>query len=146
MSLTRSAYGWVLPRSDKHFAGYLAKAPKVEGRRMYQPEHIHESLALCPLRRVAVDVGAHVGFWSYYLALAFDSVHAFEPARFMCQCFEQNVRSKNVTLHRIALGNRSGSVEAEIVEQYAAIEFLQSLGASVVHRVVHDFVLAWPGA
>jgi hypothetical protein len=112
MSLTRSAYGWVLPRSDKHFAAYLANAPKVEGRRMYQPEHINQAMALCPGRRVAVDVGAHVGFWSYYLALAFDAVHAFEPARLMCLCFEQNVRSKNVVLHRVALGNRSGSVEA----------------------------------
>jgi len=216
MSLTRSAYGWVLPRSDKHFAAYLANAPKVEGRRMYQPDHIHQSLALCQGRRVAVDVGAHVGFWSYYLALAFEQVHAFEPARLMCHCFEQNVRAKNVVLHRVALGNRSGSVEAEVVadntgasfvrdaekgavplkrldeyrleqldflkvdvegyerfvlegaldtltrcrpvviieqksfserygvEQYAALEFLQSLGATVVHRVVHDFVLAWP--
>jgi FkbM family methyltransferase len=216
VSLTRSAYGWVLPRSDKHFAAYLANAPKVEGRRMYQPDHINQALALCARRRVAVDVGAHVGFWSYYLALAFAQVHAFEPAALMCHCFQKNVRSKNVFLHCVALGNQSGRVDAEVVpdntgasfvrdavegavalkrldeyrlqavdflkvdvegyerfvlegardtltschpiviieqksfserygvEQYAALEFLQSLGASVIHRVVHDFVLAWP--
>lgn len=216
MSLTRSAFGWVLPRSDKHFAAYLANAPKVEGRRMYQPEHINQSVSCCRQRRAAADIGAHVGFWSYYLALAFESVHAFEPAPLMCHCFKRNVRARNVVLHRVALGNKIGSVESEVVpdntgasyvresaagsvplkrlddygleqldfvkvdvegyerfvlegaadtlarchpvviieqksfserygvEQYAAIEFLRSLGASVVQRVVHDFVLAWP--
>jgi len=66
MSATRSAFGWLLPASDRHFREYLATAPKVEGRRMYQPQHIERSLELCRGRRVAVDAGAHVGFWSYY--------------------------------------------------------------------------------
>ena len=71
MSATRSAYGWVLPASDRHFPKYLSTAPKVEGRRMYQSQHIQQSVQLCAQRRTAVDVGGHVGFWSYYLALAF---------------------------------------------------------------------------
>src|SRR5919201_3191109 len=56
MSDTRSAYGWVLPSNDRHFAGYLAAAPKVEGRRMYQPQHIQQALDFCHRRRMAVDV------------------------------------------------------------------------------------------
>lgn len=218
MSLTQSAYGWVLPASDQHFVAYLANAPTIQGRRMYQPEHIRRSVSACRQRRTAVDAGAHVGFWSYYLALAFESVHAFEPSQLMRQCFEQNVRAPHVVLHPVALGNKNGSVETEVVpdntgasyvreaasgavplkrlddyrleqvdfikvdvegyerfvlegaaatltrcrpvviveqksfsarygvEQYAAIEFLQSLGASVVEKVVQDFVLAWPNA
>jgi FkbM family methyltransferase len=216
MSLTRSAYGWVLPRSDRHFSGYLAGAPKVEGRRMYQPQHIQAALAHCARRRGAVDAGAHVGMWSYYLARAFSSVHAFEPAALMCHCFERNVEAKNVLLHRVALGNRSGSVKSELVPentgasfvsesadgdvplkrlddyalqeidlvkvdvegyerfvlegardtllrcrpiviieqkpfserygvaQYDALEYLQSLGAVLIDRVVEDFLLGWP--
>ena len=216
MTLTRSAYGWVLPRSDKHFAAYLANAPKVEGRRMYQPQHIQTALARCAQRRVAVDAGAHVGMWSFYLARAFGAVHAFEPAALMCHCFEKNVEAKNVVLHRVALGNRSGKVKSEVVAdntgasfvsesadgdvplrqldeyalpeldllkvdvegyerfvlegaretllrcrplvlieqkpfsarygvaQYDALEYLQSLGAVLVDRVVEDFLLGWP--
>jgi FkbM family methyltransferase len=215
MSLTRSAYGWVLPRSDKHFAAYLATAPKVEGRRMYQPQHIQAALARCERRRIAVDAGAHVGMWSYYLARAFEHVHAFEPAALMCHCFEQNVEAKNVVLHPVALGNRSGRAKSELVAdntgasfvsesaegdvplrrldeyrledvdfvkvdvegyerfvlegaretllrcrplvlieqkpfserygvaQYDALEYLQSLGAVLVDRVVEDFLLGW---
>jgi len=44
MSATRSAYGWVLPASDRHFPKYLSTAPKVDGRRMYQSQHIQQSL------------------------------------------------------------------------------------------------------
>jgi FkbM family methyltransferase len=102
---TRSAYGWVLPASDKHFAKYLAASPKVEGRRMYQPQHIQQSMQFCRLRRTAVDVGGHVGFWSYYLALQFSQVHAFEPNELFAQCFERNVKAKNAKLHRVALGD-----------------------------------------
>src|SRR4051812_27035325 len=104
MTSTRSAYGWLLPKSDRHFSQYLATAPKVEGRRMYQPQHIRSVLDICRSRRLAVDVGAHVGFWSYYLALAYQDVHAFEPSELFAQCFERNVRAKNVVLHRTALG------------------------------------------
>lgn len=114
MSSTRTAYGWVLPRTDKHFPQYLAQAPKVAGRRMYQPQHIQQAVQLCHSRRVAVDIGAHVGFWSYYLAEAFSSVHAFEPNESFAHCFERNVRSKNVRLHRVALGEAERKVVLEV--------------------------------
>ena len=114
MSATRSAYGWVLPASDRHFAKYLSTSPKVEGRRMYQPQHIEQTLQFCRLRRRAVDVGAHVGFRSYYLALAFARVEAFEPSELFAQCFERNVRAKAVTLHRVALGEAQGEIALEV--------------------------------
>jgi len=117
MTATRSAFGWVLPGSDRHFREYLATAPKVEGRRMYQPQHIERSLAACRSRRVAVDAGAHVGFCSYYLALAFAGVHAFEPNELFAQCFERNVRAKNVVLHRVALGDAQKNVALEVDAQ-----------------------------
>ena len=114
MSGIRSSHGWFLPSTDRHFPEYLAGAPKVEGRRMYQAQHIQQVLALCSERRVAVDVGGHVGFWSYYLAHAFREVHAFEPNAIFCQCFERNVREKNVRLHRVALGETKKAVALEV--------------------------------
>ena len=218
MSATRSAYGWVLPASDRHFSKYLSTAPKVEGRRMYQAQHIQQSLQFCALRRTALDVGGHVGFWSYYLSLAFQQVHAFEPNELFAQCFERNVRARGVTLHRVALGEVERRVALEVdpentgathvrpgvegaipmrrlddfgldevdfvkidvegferqvlegardtlarcrpvviveqkefagrygVEQYAAAELLQALGATVLAEVVKDLVFGWPGS
>jgi len=113
---TRSAYGWLLPAGDRHFSRYLSTAPKVEGRRMYQPQHINAVLEICRGRRLAADVGAHVGFWSYYLALVFRGVHAFEPSAAFARCFERNVRARNVVLHRVALGETAGMVALETVD------------------------------
>jgi FkbM family methyltransferase len=114
MSATRSAYGWVLPASDRHFSKYLSTAPKIEGRRMYQAQHIQQSVQFCTARRTALDVGGHVGFWSYYLATAFAKVHAFEPNELFAQCFERNVRAKKVTLHRVALGETERKIALEV--------------------------------
>ena len=142
MSATRSAYGWVLPASDRHFSGYLATAPKVEGRRMYQPQHIDRSLTLCRGRRVAVDAGAHVGFWSYYLALGFAAVHAFEPGDLFAQCFSRNVRAKHVVLHRVALGEEEASVQLETVAgNTGATHVLPGASGAVRMRRLDDYKL-----
>jgi FkbM family methyltransferase len=142
VSATRSAYGWVLPSSDRHFAAYLAKAPKLEGRRMYQPEHITKSVAMCRRRRVAIDVGAHVGFWSYYLAMRFETVHAFEPSELFASCFTRNVRAKNVILHRIAVGENTGTVEMEMTpENTGATHVRHGSPGSIPMRRLDDFGL-----
>ena len=142
MSGTRSVYGWLLPKTDRHFPQYLASAPKVEGRRMYQPQHIQATLNICRARRVAVDVGAHVGFWSYYLALAFQSVHAFEPADLFAFCFERNVRAKNVVLHPVALGEEEASVQIETVaDNTGATHVVPAAQGSVRMRRLDDYKL-----
>jgi len=142
MSGTRSVYGWLLPKTDRHFPQYLASAPKVEGRRMYQPQHIQATLEICRARRLAVDVGAHVGFWSYYLALAFQSVHAFEPADLLAFCFERNVRAKNVVLHRVALGEEEASVRIETVaDNTGATHVVPAAQGGVRMRRLDDYKL-----
>ena len=143
MTATRSAYGWVLPASDRHFSKYLSTAPKVEGRRMYQAQHIEHSLQLCAQRRTAIDVGSHVGFWSYYLALAFQSVHAFEPSELFAQCFERNVRAKSVTLHRMALGDAARRVSLEVdPENTGATHVRAGVDGEIAMRRLDDFGLA----
>ena len=142
MTTTRSAYGWVLPGSDRHFREYLASAPKVEGRRMYQPQHIQQALQICRMRRLAVDVGAHVGFWSYYLAFSFASVHAFEPNELFAHCFERNVRAKNVRLHRVALGEIEKRVELEVDTQNTGATHVRAgASGSIPMRRLDDFRL-----
>jgi FkbM family methyltransferase len=111
----RTVYGWTLPASDTHFESYLAGTFEVNGRRVYQPDHITRSTALCRRRRVALDVGAHVGMWSFYLAAMFEHVHAFEPSTLLQSCFERNVRAPNATLHKVAVGRSTGSAELRLV-------------------------------
>jgi FkbM family methyltransferase len=96
-----------LPDSDTHFARMMRKEPQraYKGRSVgcYQYFKIEKALALTERRGVALDVGAHVGFWSMWLALHFQEVHAFEPVPEHVECFKKNVKDL-VDIHEHAVG------------------------------------------
>lgn len=107
--------GWYFPDGEEHLPAWMAD-PRVRmilnGRPAYQGQKQQAALDLCTNFRVAVDVGAHVGLWSFNLAHRFDTVHAFEPVQAHRECFERNVLAvvDNVELHPEALGEREGRV------------------------------------
>lgn len=105
--------GWYLPSHEKHLPEWMLKNnDRWEGRLAYQAKKIRKALELTPLdrRRTAVDIGAHCGLWSYYLASRFKELHAFEPIEEHRLCFRENVLAENVTLHPYALGDEDGRV------------------------------------
>lgn len=101
-----------LPDGDTHFARMMKKEPArvYRGKKVgvYQHFKIEKAMGFVDNRRVALDIGAHVGFWSMWLADEFESVHAFEPSPEHAECFSRNVTGKNVTLHQYALGASAG--------------------------------------
>ena len=93
MTATRSIYGWSTCRARRR-----SKAGACTSR------------STSP--RLAVDVGAHVGFWSYYLVLAFRNVHAFEPSPRERARLLENIalnRLANVQVHEAAVGDAAGT-------------------------------------
>lgn len=114
----KQALGWWFPDGETHLPQWMA-SPKghliLNGRASYQGKKQLAALAAVGALgrgapRVAVDVGGHVGLWSYNLAPAFREVHAFEPVAAHRECFQRNVNAPNVTLHWCALGATEGSV------------------------------------
>lgn len=115
----KSVDGWFWPDHEKHLIAWMAN-PKnrmmINGRAAYQGKKQLAALALVAAKkdrlRTAIDVGGHVGLWSYNLAPAFQHVHAFEPVAYLRECFERNMdeQTVNVTLHPVALGAVEGSV------------------------------------
>jgi FkbM family methyltransferase len=107
----KQEHGIWLPDEDQHFAGMMAKVPPKDygGQRVgvYQHDKLQAALDLTKGRTMAVDVGAHVGFWSMWLAQEFERVIAFEPCLEHAECFTRNVTAENVKLHRVALGAAS---------------------------------------
>ena len=63
--------------------------------------------------RVALDVGANVGLYSYALAKLGASVEAFEPVPW-CAASIESFRSPRIRVHRIALSSRAGFSELHI--------------------------------
>jgi FkbM family methyltransferase len=105
--------GWWFPDHEQHLPAWM-RSPKgylvLNGRPSYQGKKQQAALAAVRQHRTAVDVGGHIGLWSYNLAAAFEQVHAFEPVEAHRACFARNVEAANVTLHACALGREEGSV------------------------------------
>lgn len=113
----RQNRGIWLPDGDKHFALAMMKD---KPRRylgaevgVYQHDKLRAAIEATQDRNVAVDVGAHVGFWSMWLCLSFTRVIAFEPCREHVECFKRNVLTDNIELHPFAVGNRADYVSLE---------------------------------
>lgn len=105
-------HGWWIPDSDAHHEVFLKGGPQIEGRGTYQYAKFERAMKHVPQdkRRLALDVGAHVGFWTLQLARTFRHVHAFEPMPQHLECFKQNITGDNVILLELALSNEVGLV------------------------------------
>jgi FkbM family methyltransferase len=107
----KSFGGWQFPDHEEHLQGWMRKVNDISfGRQRYQGKKQIAALGFCRARRVAVDIGAHIGLWSFYLARQFETVHAFEPVMAHRECFRANVTAANVTLHECALGEEDGAI------------------------------------
>lgn len=79
----------------------------VDGRLTWQYHKYEAAMKCCRKRRVAIDIGAHVGLWSYFMARDFDYVHAFEPLVDHRACWARNLEGtppERVALYGMALG------------------------------------------
>jgi len=108
-----NAHGWFFPDHEEHLQLWLQRnGVKVDGRLAYQWRKIQAAVDKTldvrkhePLR-TAIDVGGHIGLWSFYLSKQFAHVHAFEPVAEHRACFELNTTNiTNIDLHPVALGD-----------------------------------------
>ncbi len=101
----------MFPDNDREMIGWMRSRNKiVDGRLTYQYSKYEAALEWTKDRKRAVDVGAHIGTWAFWLARDFDRVEAFEPTPKHQQCFIANVPHGNVSLFYCALGKEPGEV------------------------------------
>ncbi len=76
-------------------------------------------------RRTCIDIGAHVGLWTMWLAELFDEVHAFEPLADQHEhLFHKNVPADNVTFHPYAMGDCAGKVRMKMRPEASCTSFI----------------------
>lgn len=93
-----------LPDHEQHMIEWMDKSGEiVDGRGTYQIKKLRAALGYVKNWRTAVDVGAHVGFWSMHLVGKFAMLHAFEPIFEHRECFERNVHG-SCLVYPVALG------------------------------------------
>lgn len=113
-----------LPGSEEHFVDMLTRDQSRlirDGIGTYQIRKLDRAMTLVPAdrRRVAVDIGAHVGLWSMWLVKYFQLVEAFEPVPLHAELFRKNVHG-SYTLHEFALGEQPGTMDIEVPYEQTA--------------------------
>jgi FkbM family methyltransferase len=102
-----------LPDGETHLKEHMAGSRVlVDGKGTYQYRKLSAGLQLLTRKRLAVDIGAHVGLWSRILVKEFDWVEAFEPVH--GDWFVRNVALDKCRLHRVALGETTGRVDFQV--------------------------------
>jgi FkbM family methyltransferase len=113
------AHGWYFPDGERHLIEWMDAAKNkliLNGRASYQGKKQLAALEFVTAARrarnnsgpsEAVDVGAHIGLWSWNLAHWFHRVEAFEPVAEHRACWLRNMEgfaAMQLNLHPVALG------------------------------------------
>lgn len=107
--------GWHFPDQERHLIEWMQKVNQVvDGRQAYQHHKLLAALSHVRRFNFAIDVGGHIGLWSFYLAKKFNFVDAFEPVPAHRECFRKNVTAPTVTLHEAACGNAPGTISMHV--------------------------------
>ena len=75
---------------------------------------------------VAIDVGANIGFYSYFLSKIFRTVHAFEPIEnISTDLNDYTLINKNISLHNYALSdtNESALISVPILKDKNVLNY-----------------------
>jgi len=103
---------WYFPDGETQLPAEMSRINRrVDGRLTWQYHKYEAVRSLCVQRRSALDIGAHVGLWSYYMAQDFADLTAFEPDSTHRACWKKNVGIGPTThLVPVALGDAPGYV------------------------------------
>jgi len=108
--------GWHWPDREQHLLDWMKhNGVPLNGRLAYQgKKQVACTRHFNGRNRVAIDIGAHIGLWSYNLSHWFDEVFAFEPMLDHRECFRENLKDRtNVQLLPYALGEKPGVVSMQ---------------------------------
>src|SRR5678816_720232 len=106
---------WWMPDGETHLTTLMQRTQaRVDGRLTYQHHKFARAVEECRQHRVAVDVGAHVGLWSYWMAQRFAALYAFEPSDAHRACWAANIVTPNAQLLPYALGAEPQTVGLQV--------------------------------
>lgn len=144
----KTVMGWHWPDHEVHLIDWLKKALPItlNGRLAYQGTKQLAAMEHCRSFNTAIDIGAHIGLWSYNLAHRFEQVIAFEPVAEHRACFQANVTQPNVSLLPYALGDREGQVAIDTAKGSSGDSKVSAniLGTLVPLKRLDDMTLPSP--
>jgi len=83
---------WWFPDHEEHLQDWMnTVGDRRHGRLTYQAHKYDAAMRYVTQRRCAIDVGAHVGLWSWMMARDFEIIEAFEPMQPHRACWQRNM-------------------------------------------------------
>lgn len=141
------ADGWHWPDGEQHMLEWMAN-PKnrrvINGRAAYQgkkQEVVRQVCSDLTHMRTAVDVGAHIGLWSFNLAHWFKKVYAFEPVEAHRDCLKRNLTVGDVGVMAYALGREAGMVNMRVNPTSTGDSWVKGAG-DIPMRTLDSFLTA----
>lgn len=105
MHMLVNKHGIAVPSGDHHHTKWIEDCGRLDHDQSLLP------IIRPYLKRVCVDIGAHIGSHSLWYAKHCERVISFEPCPVAFACLEHNMRDLgNVTIHNVALGATEGTV------------------------------------
>lgn len=99
---------WWFPDHEEHLQDWMnTVGDRQHGRLIYQGHKYQAAMAYVTNHRRAIDVGAHVGLWSFQMVHDFQNVEAFEPMPEHRDCWRENIPGQGTAskcMHPYALG------------------------------------------
>lgn len=102
----KSIHGWCVPDADTYVSRKLG-----DQIAQYQRKDLLAAVSYVKSRKLAIDIGGHIGTSAIFLASLFDKVISFEPAQDTFECLVENVRhfkATNVECQNVALAQSAG--------------------------------------
>lgn len=111
----QKVHGWWMPADENHLPDHmLALNHPLGGRLTYQLGKYNIAKEYVKNFSQAVDVGGHIGLWSWPMAKDFEAVMAFEPVALHRECWRRNMEGiAHAGLYECALGAEKGMVRME---------------------------------
>lgn len=127
--------GWHLPDGCTHFIKHIFEGMETD----YQNKTYKTALThLDRPRRIALDIGGHVGLFATRMAKDFGEVHVFEPTQSAFECLKENTKSfDNIHLYNIGLGDNGTKKLVTCIDNSgtaSAIDFSESGRAHVMYK------------
>lgn len=98
---------WWLPDGETHLQEWMTAVNDRRFSRLnYQGAKYRVAVELCKHKRNAIDVGAHIGLWSWQMQRDFQHVIAFEPSIEHRECYKKNCNMNRASLIPSALGDK----------------------------------------
>lgn len=106
---------WLLPKGEQHLQAWMWNVQqRKHGRLTYQAGKYDAAIKYCKQKRHALDIGAHVGLWSFLMAHDFGRVTAFEPHPLHARLWRDNMRGyTNTIIFETALGENPAHVDLQ---------------------------------